>query len=132
MKFIKDILLFEVNTTGPNPDKDSVLQLAAVLLDKDNLLEKANFNSYVRVSLLEAIITEHAELLNIPFAVMQRSPKIYDTIKKFNATFPKTALLATQNINSLFFLKNSFKKAAISFDFDIRVLDLWTLVHITM
>ena len=44
MKFIKDILLFQIETTGPNIDRDSIIQLSAVLLDKDNLLEKNFFN----------------------------------------------------------------------------------------
>jgi hypothetical protein len=63
MKFIKDLLFFEITTTGADPDKDSLVQLSAVLLDKDNLLEKDNFNTYVRVSYLDSIINEHAKLL---------------------------------------------------------------------
>lgn len=130
MKFIKDILLFDLETTGPNPDKDSIIQLSGILLDKDNLLEKSFFSSYVRVSLLEGIISEHAELLNIPFASMQKSPKIYDTIKKFHTQFGSTPLLATHNTANLLFLKNAFKKAIVPFDYNDHILELWTLGYI--
>lgn len=130
MKFIKDILLFDVETTGSNPDKDSIIQLAGILLDKDNLLEKAYFSSYVRVSLLEGIIAEHAELLNIPFVAMQKSPKIYDTIKKFHKHLGSEAILATHNTTNLLFLKNAFKKALVNFDYNEHVLELWTLGYI--
>lgn len=130
MKFIKDILLFELETTGPNPDKDSVIQLSCILLDKDNLLEKSYFNSYVRVSLLENLITEHAAQLSIPFVTMQKSPKIYDTIKKFHETFGANVLLGTHNISNILFLRNSFKKALIPFDYDSHILELWTLGYI--
>lgn len=130
MKFINDLLLFEVTTTGQNTDKDSILQLSAVLLDASNLLEKDFFTSYVRVSLLEAIITEHANLLNIPFAVMQKSPKIYDTIKKFNTKFNGKFLLATNNVSNVIFLRNAYKKAAIPYEFDNHIIDIWTLGYI--
>jgi DNA polymerase III alpha subunit (gram-positive type) len=61
---------------------------------------------------------------------MQKSPKIYDTIKKFHDTFGTNLLLATHNISSLIFLKNSFKKAFVPFDYDNHVLELWTLGYI--
>ncbi len=35
MKFARDILLIDIQTTGADPKKDFPLQLAAVLLDKD-------------------------------------------------------------------------------------------------
>jgi DNA polymerase III epsilon subunit-like protein len=130
MKFIKDILLFQVETTGPDPEKDSIIHLAAILLDKDNLLEKAFFSSYVRVSLLDKTIEEHSQQLNIPFDTMRKSPKIYDAIKKFSATFGTEPLLATHNMNSVLFLRYAFKKAALSFDYDAHILELWTLGYI--
>ncbi len=130
MKFVKDILLFDLETTGPDADKDNIIQLSAILLDKDNLLEKNFFNSYVRVSLLDATITQHAEILNIPFDEMRKSLKIYDVIKKFHQTFDNNALLATHNLANVLFLRNGFKKAVIPFDYDKHVLELWTLGYI--
>ena len=76
MKFIKDILFFEITTTGFDADKDSVIQLSAVLLDKDNLLEKSNFNSYIRISYLDSIINEHAKILGVDYETLKKSPKI--------------------------------------------------------
>src|SRR6266404_7116618 len=113
MKFIKDILFFEITTTGNDPDKDSILQLAAVLLDKDNFLEKNNYNSYIRVSYLDNIINEHAKILKIDYETLRQSPKIYDVIKKFRHRFGNNLLLGTHSFNSLWFLKNGFKKAAV-------------------
>lgn len=130
MKFIKDILWFDLSTTGPDPEKDNIIQLSAILLDKNSLLEKGVFNFYVRVSLLDAIITKHASLLNIPFEELRKSPKIYDVTKKFHTTFGNKVLLATHNTQSLFFLKNAFKKALIPFDYDNHILELWTLGYI--
>ena len=81
MKFIKDLLFFEIQTTGQDPDKDSIIQLSAILLDKDNLLEKNNFNSYIRVSYLDSIINDHAKLLHTDYESLRKSPKVYDAIK---------------------------------------------------
>ncbi len=130
MRFIKDILLFEVETTGPNVDRDVIIQLSAIVLSKDNLLEKDYFNSYVRVSLLDGTITQHAELLNIPFETLRKSPKIYDAIKTFHTHFDNSVLLATHSIDNVLFLKNAFKKAAIPFDYDFHVLELWTIGYL--
>lgn len=131
MKFIKDILLFDVEATTEDPDTGNMLQLAAVLLDKDNLLEKATFNSYIRVSLIDSTITQHAKLLGVSFEAIRKSPKIYDCIKEFSKHFPDAPLLASQTIKQVFFLKNAYKKAAIPFPFSYHVLNLWTLQYLT-
>src|SRR6185436_2865679 len=128
--FIKDLLFFEINTTGHDTDKDSVIQLSAILLDKDNLLEKANFNSFIRVSFLDAIINDHAKLLNTDYENLKRSPKIYDVIKNFHKKFGNNLLLATHNFHHLLFLKNAFKKALVTYDYDHHVIQLWTLGYI--
>ncbi len=130
MKFIKDILLFQLETTGAIPDRDHIIQLSAVLLDKDNLLEKNFFNSYVKVSFLDGTIQQHADHLNIPFETLRKSPKIHDVLKKFTATFGSEPLLATHGAQSLQFLRHAFKKSLVPYDYSSQVLDLWTLGYI--
>lgn len=130
MKFIKDILLFEVETTGPDPDIDAIIQISAVLLDKDNLLEKDFFNSYVRVSLLDNTINQHATILQTSFETLKKSPKIYDAIRLFSEKFGTRYVLASHTFQSVLFLKNAFKKAALPFECDLHTLDLWTLGYI--
>ena len=130
MRFIKDILLVQVETTGPDPDKDAIIQLAAVLLSKDNLLEKAVFNSYVRVSLLEGILSKHAALLNIDPKILQKSQKIYDVVKQFNQQFDSPLLLASHNTEAILFLRNAYKKSLVPFEFDRHIIELWTLGYV--
>jgi DNA polymerase III epsilon subunit-like protein len=130
MKFIKDLLFFELITTGSDPDKDNILQLSAVLLDKDNLLERESFNSHVRVSFIEGLLWEHSKLLRIEIGELKKSPKIYDVIKQFRKKFPDPLLLATHSFQNTLFLKNAFKKAALPFDFDTHIVDVWTLGYI--
>lgn len=130
MKFIKDILLFQIETTGQNLERDSIIQLSAVLLDKDNLLEKNYFNSYIKVSFLDNTISQHADLLQVPFETLQKSPKLHDVIKAFVAKFGNTPLLASHSVSNVQFLRQAFKKTFIPYEYDNHVIDLWTLGYI--
>lgn len=130
MKFVKDLLFFELTTTGTDSDKDNIIQLSAILLDKDNLLERANYNTYVRVSYLDAILNAHAQLLHIDYETMRRSPKIVDVVKTFRNKFGTNLLLATHNMTNILFLKSAFRKALIPFDYDQHMVELWTLGYI--
>ena len=130
MKFIKDLLFFEIQTTWQDADKDSIIQLSALLLDKDNLLEKDNFNTYIRVSYLDSIIHEHSKLLHTDYETLRKSPKIYDAIKNFHKKFGTNFLLATHGFHQLLFLKNAFKKSLAAYDYDRHVIQLWTLGYI--
>ncbi len=130
MKFIKDILLFQIETTGPNIERDSILQLSAVLLDKDNLLEKNFFNSYIKASFLENTIAQHAGMLQIPYEELKRSPKANDVIRDFAKKFGHEPLLATHTVNNVQFLKQAFKKNLIPFEYHGHVLDIWSLGYV--
>ncbi len=130
MKFIKDLLFFEINTTGQDSDKDSILQLSAVLLDKDNLLEKSVFNSYVRVSYMDNVMAQHAKLLSVRVEEIKKAQKIYEVVKLFQKKFSTPLLLASNSSGNILFLKNAFKKSAVPFDFDPHILDLWTLGYV--
>lgn len=130
MKFIKDILLFQLEVTGANLERDHIVQLSGVLLDKDNLLEKNFFNSYVKVSFLDGTIQQHADQLGISFDTLQKSPKIHEVLKKFVETFGYEPLLATHGVQSVQFLRQAFKKSLVPYEYSSHVLDLWTLGYI--
>lgn len=130
MKFIKDILVFHMEVTGKSVERDSILQLSAVLLDKDNLLEKKYFNSYVKVSFLEGTISKHADYLNISFDQLNRSPKLTEAIKNFAKTFDYTPLLATHSTLHYLFLKQAFKKTLVPFKYDDHLINIWSLGYI--
>jgi DNA polymerase III alpha subunit (gram-positive type) len=131
MKFIKDLLFFEISTTGPDLDKDSIIQLPGVLIDKDNLLEKDFFNSYIRISYLDSLLLAHSKLLNIDYEVMKKSPKPPEALKAFHNKFNTAQiLLATHSTSNILFLKAAFRKALIPFDYNPHSIDLWTLGYI--
>lgn len=85
---------------------------------------------YVRVSYLDSIMAQHAKMLHVDYDTIKRSPKIFDVAKKFKDKFGTGFILATHNMNNVFFLRNAFKKAAVTFDYDVHIIDLWTLGYI--
>jgi DNA polymerase III epsilon subunit-like protein len=105
--------------------------LAAVLLDKDNLLEKANFNTYLRISYLDSLLLAHSKLLQIDYDIMKKSPKTAEAVKAFHNQFNSgQILLATHSMSNLLFLKSVFKKALVPFDYNNHAIDLWTLGYV--
>lgn len=130
MKFIKDILMFQIETTGPNIERDTIIQLAGVLLDKDNLLEKNYFNSYIKASFLDNTLDQHSQQLKVPFETLRKSPKLQLVIKDFAAHFGSTPLLATHTVSNVQFLRQAFKKTFVPYEYDSHVLDLWSLGYV--
>jgi DNA polymerase III alpha subunit (gram-positive type) len=127
MKFARDILLIDIETTGPNPNKDFPLQLSAVLLDKDNLLEKDNFNSYIRHTFSQSTNDRIAQLLGIPKENWMKAPSTKLVLQKFAEQFPLSVTLASHNMINLAFLQEAFRRTSVPYDYDYHVLELWTL-----
>ncbi len=130
MKLIKDILVFSMETTGADVEKDHIIQLSGVILDKDNLLEKQYFNSFIKVSFLDGTISEHAKQLGIEFDQLRKSPKISEVLRDLVKTIGYEPLLATNSVQNYLFLKQAFKRNLIPFKFDNHLLDIWSLGYI--
>ncbi|MBL8031353.1 MAG: hypothetical protein JNK33_03455 [Candidatus Doudnabacteria bacterium] len=130
MKFVKDILFFDLETTSQDVERDVVLQVGAVLLDRDNLLEKGFFNAYIRNSLLEGTLKEHAKLLGVHVEELKQAPKPLEVAKGFAGQFGADVTLAVQTPLRLFQLRQLFKKQAVYFPYDLSAIDQWTLQYI--
>lgn len=130
MKFIKDIVLFDIETSGSDVDRDVIVQFGAVLLDKDNLLEKGFYATYVRNSLLQETLVAHAHAAHVDLAALQGAPKPLDFIKAVTEQFHADVTLAVPNASRLMFLRQAFRKQATAFPYSLTSLDLWTLQYV--
>lgn len=130
MKLIKDLLIIHLETTGNDPDRDHIIQLSAVLLDKDSLLEKNFFNSYVKVSFLDGTLQKHSEQLGIQFDTLRKSGKINEVINNFIDVFGYEPLLASNSVQNYLFLRAAFKKTLTPFKYDRHLVDIWSLGYI--
>ena len=132
MKFARDILLIDIETTGANPEKDLPLQISAVLLDKDNLLEKDWFNSYVKNNFSQSTNDQVVQTLGISKEFLFKSPSLKEVLLAFNSKFPYNVILASQNTLNLDFMRQAYKRAAISYEYDYHIIELWTLGYLFM
>lgn len=130
MRFIKDLLFFDLETSGPDPDKDVIVQIGAVLLDKDNLLEKAFFSTYIRNSLLTETLTEQAKASHTSVEVLQTGLKPLDFLKKFNEFAGQNSTLLVPNSSRLLFLKQAYRKQTMPFPFELYALDFWSICYV--
>ena len=130
MKFIKDILLFDIETSGPDTDKDVVVQFSAVLLDKDNLLEKGAYHTYIKNSMLQQVLKEQAIGAHANIEQVQGGKKPLDFVRELPLVFPTPVTLASAGMSRVFFLKGVFRKQAVTFPFEMNILDLWTVYYI--
>ncbi len=130
MRFIKDLLFIDLETSGLDPDKDVIVQIGAVLLDKDNLLEKAFFTAYVRNSLLAETLTEQAKTSHLSVEILQSGLKPLDFLKQFTQFAGIGCTLLVPNSLKFLFLKQAYKKQTISFPFELYALDFWTMCYV--
>ncbi|MDB4940147.1 MAG: polymerase [Candidatus Doudnabacteria bacterium] len=129
MKFARDILLIDMETTGPDPYKDFPIQLSAILLDKDNLLEKGSFNSYIKHPFSQTTNDRVVQTLGIPKEMWMKAPNLKAVITAFKEKFPYNVTISSQNIINVNFLQESFRKTGISYEYDYHILELWTLSY---
>jgi DNA polymerase III alpha subunit (gram-positive type) len=127
MKFARDLLLIDIQTTGPSHEKDFPLQIAAVYLDKDNLLEKGSFNSYIRHPFSQTTNDRVMQTLNIQKELWMTAPNLKTVVKSFQEKFPFSVTIASHNIQNVQFLQEAYKKVGLPYEFDNHVLELWTL-----
>jgi DNA polymerase III alpha subunit (gram-positive type) len=130
MKFARDILLIDIETTGNNPQKDFALQISGLLLDKDNLLEKDTFSTYIRHPFSQSTNDRIVQTLGITKEQWMKSPSEKEAIQAFTARFPLNVTLATQNITNILFLKEMYQQVRIPYEFDYHIIELWTLAHV--
>ncbi len=94
MKLVKDILLIDFETTDIDPLKAKPVQLAAVLLDKSDLQEKANFATFIKQDLSDA--NPQALAINgITEKHLESAPSQDEVIKKFIEKFGSNIMLCS-------------------------------------
>lgn len=89
----RTIVVFDVETTGLNPEIDQIIELGAVKIERGNIIEK--FSTFVRPTI--EIPYEVTELTHITNDMVADAPDIEDVIKQFY-DFSKDCVLCGHNI----------------------------------
>lgn len=131
MNFKRDILLIDEETTGLDPERHEIIQLAAVLLDRRTLEEKGTFSSYVSPRRWERRQTEAMAINRITRDRLKGAPSLESVVREFDRRFdPRTLVLASYvSFNDIAFLKGAYRSCRLPWRFDHHVFDLWGLFY---
>ena len=88
-----NIVVFDIETTGLNPEIDQIIELGAVKIEKGNIIEK--FSTFVKPTI--EIPFEVMELTHITNEMVEDAPEIEDVIRQF-FEFSKGCVLCGHNI----------------------------------
>jgi DNA polymerase III epsilon subunit-like protein len=132
MNFKRDILLIDTEFSGFDLQKNELLQIAAVLLDKKTLKEKKYFNSYIKPSkaLWKHRNLESMKVNGILMGQIKNAPTLKDVIKKFDRAFGHNVIQAFYvGYNDKRFLLEAYRKSKIKYQFDYHYFELWGLFY---
>jgi DNA polymerase III epsilon subunit family exonuclease len=123
---IKDILIIDVETTGIDPISDTLVQLAALILDKKTLDICHEFSMFIRP---ETTISENAKATHgLDEKTLRHAEDSCTVLQKFQNFAPPTVLLAGHNVSfDVNFLKNAYARCNLSFPFDYHTIDIWSI-----
>lgn len=127
MKLIHDLLFLDTTLSGPDPEKDSLLFISALKLGKDNLLQTGFYASAIKTSGLERTLQEQSVLSGIPYETLKNAPRHLEVIKTFANTFTGQYIIVVHGFKTIKTIEVAFKKHSIPFNYNIPIIDLWTL-----
>jgi len=122
----KDLLLIDVETTGIDPSKDSIIQLAALILDRRNLSELDSFSIFIRPD--TQISVQAFSIHGISEKDLADAKDLCAALDEFQAFAPSDALLSGHNVSfDMNFLKTGYAKCGLHFPFDYHTIDIWSI-----
>ena len=134
MDFKKDLLIVDTELTGLDAEKHEIIQLAAVLLDRKTLKEKAFFDSYVRPTKWANRDPEAMKVNKLGLPLLEKAPDLKKVIRSFAKKFhPKKVLLVAYVgwVDKRFLLK-AFEKTGVKWAYDYHYLDIWSLAYASL
>lgn len=131
MKFKRDILMIDFETTDGRPPHALPIQLAAILLDKDTLKEKKEFSSYIKQDLSKAD-PRSLQIHGINQIQLDDAPSQNEVMQKFLDEFGTEVLLAcwTTPLDTRM-LEIMMEGIGHNFmEYNYHIIDLWPLAYI--
>lgn len=131
MNFKNDLLLVDLEMTGLDPEKQEIIQLSAVLLDKKTLAEKSYFNSYIKPQKWQNRDLQSMEVNKIKYEWLKNAPGLKQVLQSFSKKYkPSSVTLAYYGGPlDMDFLRAGYKKAALKWQFDYHYFNLWAFFY---
>lgn len=125
MTFSK-LLLIDVETTGLDPQGDSIIEIAACILTPETFKEEGFFVSRIRAE--TPITPGAAKVHGLTAQALLHEPPLTEVMRRFALFAPYGATLCGHNIAfDAGFLRAAYAKAGTSYDFDYHLLDIWSI-----
>lgn len=134
MHFSKDLLIIDIEASGLDVAKHEMIQLAAVLLDKKTLKEKASFNAYIKPRRWKNRQPEAMAVNGIRYEQLAHAPSHVEVLSAFSKKFkPQTVILANYGgILDITFLRTAYAQAKLPYAFDYHIFNIWPLCYTYM
>lgn len=131
MDFKKDLLIIDTELTGLDADRHEIIQLAAVLLDRKTLKEKAFFNTYVKPLKWKNRDPEAMKVNGLVLGQLSSAPSLGTAIRRFAKKFnpEKVMLAAYVGWVDKRFLLSAFEKAGVQWQLNYHFFDIWSLAY---
>lgn len=131
--FNKDILIIDVEATGIDYQKNELIQLAGVLLDKKTLKEKKSFESFIKPVKWRNRDPEAMAVNKIEWSQLAKAPSLKTVITKFEKHFGTNVVLAPYGtIMDTAMLRIAYQKTGKTYKYDYHVFDVWPLCYTYM
>jgi DNA polymerase III alpha subunit (gram-positive type) len=131
--FNHDLLILDIEATGTDVTKHEIIQLAAILLDKKTLKEKAQFSSYIKPRHWKNRMPAAMEVNGITWEQLKKAPSMRSVLQKFTKQFGTNILPTTYGGNlDIVFLPSAYRQAGLKFPFDYHTFNIWALCYTYM
>jgi DNA polymerase III epsilon subunit-like protein len=131
--FTKDLLVIDTETTGLDIAKHSLIQVAALRLDRSTLAEIDRYASYVQLSpeAWQSQDPKALEVHKIPFDTLKDAPTLQDVIKELESRFnPEDVLLSAYNLPfDSGFLYEAYRRLGRRMPYDFHGVDIWAFAY---
>lgn len=123
----------DIEATGIDVTRHEMIQLAAVLLDKKTLKEKASFSSYIRPKKWVNASREAMAVNKISWDTLASAPDMKSVLKSFTKKFGTNVTMAHYGgMIDIPFLSTAFRLEKMKYPYDYHVFDLWPVFYVYM
>ncbi len=133
MKMPFNLITIDIETTGSNSSLSSIIQLSAIMLDKEfNIVQNKEFNLYVQP--LDSYRDVNAMLINkIPEEILRTAYNLNDTLELFENFCGKNKILSSWgNYFDINFLRKQYDKIGRQWPFSYKSIDLKSIAIFEM
>jgi DNA helicase-2/ATP-dependent DNA helicase PcrA len=130
--FNRDLLVFDVESTGTDTSKHEIIQIAGIRLDKDSLEERARFSTYVKPNHWETRDMEAMQVNKISYDLVATAPTLAEALALLEKNFPPAeVLLCAYNIwFDVSFLRQAYFSLGKPMSYNYAGFDILALGYI--